>query len=489
MTDNLVTQKRPYYGVTTPQQRILLFETYEETGNVTHACRVAHVGRSTFYYWKPRFLEGGYQALQETASHKPHTCPTQVPAAVAEKVIRAKRAHPEWGRVRIAQELAKGNNWIALVSPSSVRRILQKTNLLPPHPPPPPPKKAAPVVRHAEKPGETANVDLCFIPTTHEPAVALPAVSGSSGRLTVSSVSDEDETPTFPGQAFAQTELSYTEAMDAFIAARQAQTEGQSPSTEHAELSLKAQRQKLRQEEEALRATRRKERQQRQAQDEAWRQVRKAHRDHVVHREGLSSAERKEQRAVHQGVQARWKAARANRHVETERRKAADRTWREHRLNLRQQLSQLPLVTAWIAVLVIVDNCTRQSLGLPIFVMGAHVTAAQVVEALTVLLPNQLHYLIADAGVHFTADVMKELAHARGFVRVPLARHRPCSNGIAERFVLTLKQWLTDKTWQTAKQLRGLLNRFRKEYNARPHQGVELAGLSPDEYARRLESV
>jgi hypothetical protein len=45
---------------TTAQQRKLLFETWEATGNVTAACRKAHVGRGTFYYWKPRFDEYGY---------------------------------------------------------------------------------------------------------------------------------------------------------------------------------------------------------------------------------------------------------------------------------------------------------------------------------------------------------------------------------------------------------------------------------------------
>jgi len=53
-------------------------------------------------------------------------------------------------------------------------------------------------------------------------------------------------------------------------------------------------------------------------------------------------------------------------------------------------------------VLVIVDNCTRRCLGLPLFVLGAHVTADLVVAALKALLPKELRYLIADGGTHFT---------------------------------------------------------------------------------------
>ena len=66
-----MTTKRIYYGETTPQQRKFLFETWEATGNVTQACQKAHVGRGTFYYWKPRFEEQGYAGLEEYASREP----------------------------------------------------------------------------------------------------------------------------------------------------------------------------------------------------------------------------------------------------------------------------------------------------------------------------------------------------------------------------------------------------------------------------------
>jgi hypothetical protein len=36
-----MSPKRTYYGFTTPQQRKLLFETWEATGSVTDACRKA----------------------------------------------------------------------------------------------------------------------------------------------------------------------------------------------------------------------------------------------------------------------------------------------------------------------------------------------------------------------------------------------------------------------------------------------------------------
>ena len=55
--DSSMSQKHSYFRFTTAQQRKLLFEIWETTGSVTEACQKAHVGRATFYYWKPRFTD------------------------------------------------------------------------------------------------------------------------------------------------------------------------------------------------------------------------------------------------------------------------------------------------------------------------------------------------------------------------------------------------------------------------------------------------
>ena len=117
---------------------------------------------------------------------------------------------------------------------------------------------------------------------------------------------------------------------------------------------------------------------------------------------------------------------------------------------------------------------------------GAKVTAEMVVTALRALLPDDLQFLITDRGVHFTAQVFQQLACEQHFIHVVIARHRPQSNGIAERFVRTLKEWLADKVWTSAQELAALLERFRAEYNDRPHQGLGIPGLSPNEFAERI---
>ena len=125
-----MNQKRTYFPTTTAQQRRLLFEVWKDTGNRAEACRQAHVSQSTFYNWKSRFAAGGYAALEETRSHARQR-PSQTPPEEEAQVLEMRRQHPAWGKRRIADELAKGNHWVPLVSPNTVKRILQDAGLWP----------------------------------------------------------------------------------------------------------------------------------------------------------------------------------------------------------------------------------------------------------------------------------------------------------------------------------------------------------------------
>ena len=123
-----MSPKRTYYGFTTPQQRQLLFETWEGTGSVTKACDKARVSRGLFYYWKPRFEERGYAGLAEYESRAAHRLRYK-PEAVVQQVIAMRRRNPDWGKARIAHEVAKANNWVPLVSANTVKRILRDAGL------------------------------------------------------------------------------------------------------------------------------------------------------------------------------------------------------------------------------------------------------------------------------------------------------------------------------------------------------------------------
>jgi hypothetical protein len=52
-----------------------------------------------------------------------------MPTEIEDKVIALRREHPDWGKRRIADELAKAHNWVPLVSPNTVKRILEDANL------------------------------------------------------------------------------------------------------------------------------------------------------------------------------------------------------------------------------------------------------------------------------------------------------------------------------------------------------------------------
>jgi transposase len=107
----------------------LLFETWEQTDNVTTACRKAHVGRTTFYYWKPRFDKAGYAGLETYEKTGVPKGTGRVAAEVETKVLELHGQHAEWGKHRLVDEIAKANNWVPLVSPNTVRRILEDAGL------------------------------------------------------------------------------------------------------------------------------------------------------------------------------------------------------------------------------------------------------------------------------------------------------------------------------------------------------------------------
>lgn len=226
------------------------------------------------------------------------------------------------------------------------------------------------------------------------------------------------------------------------------------------------------------------------ARDAEWRTLRQARRQEKAAWRGLSLSEKRQRSAEHAAEEGRWQQERDARRVEIAERRKADLAWRQARQALCAEEAQWkpmaqPVVT-WLAILVIIDNCTRQCLGLPCFTDGIHVTAHVVVEALRQFLPAGLKFIISDNGSHFRSDALAALAQRANFVHVRIAPYRPRTNGIAERFVRTLKEGLQEQSWSTPQEVPGLLAQLLQVYNDRPHQGRELTGLSPNEYANRL---
>jgi transposase InsO family protein len=347
--------------------------------------------------------------------------------------------------------------------------------------------------RTAEEPGQSVNVDLCFVPTTHDAVGRLPAVSGSSGRLVLCGrrlgAPETPGAPTWPGQVFEDADLDYATAMHAFVAASAPCVGLLNPDEErrrqHAASGEGAALRALRRDERMLAQRRGAVYQRRKQEDAAWRAL---CQDRCGRTKPVRGQRTRAEWVAYQAQEAQWRALWAERHALLQRRRAEDEVWRAERRRLRAQLASPPQPhkMSWIAILVLTDNCTRQCLGLSLFGAGPKITAALVVDALRALLPADLQFLISDRGTHFTAQTVARFADEHGFVHVFVARHRPESNGIAERFVRTLKEWLAAQTWSGAPALLPLLDCFRTEYNMRPHQGLGIPGLSPQEFAQRI---
>ena len=189
MSQTKTKPKRPYFRPTTVAQRRLLFESYEATGDVAQACAKAHVGRGTFYYWRPRFEVGGYEALEQEQSRAPHR--TRLPPIgpeIVQEVIAYKQTHPKAGYRTIAQRIRQAHNWQAVIGPSKVRLILIEAGLVKPAQPEP---NAAPepTVVHAPEPDQTLNLDLWVVPLSH--AASQELISAS-----LATAAQEDFSPT-----------------------------------------------------------------------------------------------------------------------------------------------------------------------------------------------------------------------------------------------------------------------------------------------------
>jgi transposase InsO family protein len=288
---------------------------------------------------------------------------------------------------------------------------------------------------------------------------------------------------------FEDSALSYEEAMRAFIATSQEradQKQTASPTAPTAQALARAAKQACHREEVQLRDERRVVRQKRKLEDEAWRAFRVQRKAAVAAYQALSRPERQLPCADKEAQDAQWRAAWARRQALIVERQAEDAAWHQVRQRFRERWHELVFTRTWLAILVVVDSCTRKCLGLPLFVAGVNVTAEVVAEALQALLPPELQFLISDRGTHFTAGTFKMRFLGEAFIHVYIARHRPESNAIAERFVRTLKEWLEYRSWADDQELAPLLEQFQDEYNNRPHQGLALAGLSPNEFANRV---
>ena len=86
------------------------------------------VSRQSVHGWIRRYQEGGITALADR-SHRPASCPHQMPAEVEAEVCELRRQHPGWGPTRLAAVLARRGVTPA-PSRSAVYRALVRQRLI-----------------------------------------------------------------------------------------------------------------------------------------------------------------------------------------------------------------------------------------------------------------------------------------------------------------------------------------------------------------------
>jgi transposase InsO family protein len=88
------------------------------------------VARKTVHAWLAKYEAGGLQGLVD-GSHRPRSCPHQMPAAVEVALVELRVAHPSWGPRRLSFELGKQKG-LPAVSESAAYRALVRLNLVDP---------------------------------------------------------------------------------------------------------------------------------------------------------------------------------------------------------------------------------------------------------------------------------------------------------------------------------------------------------------------
>ncbi len=102
-------------------------------GEARTVCDVAaqwRVDRRTVHRWLARYEAGGLESLGD-GSHRPASCPHQLPAEVEAKVLELRRWRPYWGARRLVLELARAKVR-PLPSESAVYRCLVRAGVIDP---------------------------------------------------------------------------------------------------------------------------------------------------------------------------------------------------------------------------------------------------------------------------------------------------------------------------------------------------------------------
>ena len=95
---------------------------------VTEVARRLGVSRQSVHAWIARYQQGGLTSLADR-SHRPATCPHQIPPELEAAICELRRQHPGWGPRRIEHHLARTGAG-PVPSRASIYRCLRRHGLI-----------------------------------------------------------------------------------------------------------------------------------------------------------------------------------------------------------------------------------------------------------------------------------------------------------------------------------------------------------------------
>jgi transposase InsO family protein len=102
-----------------------------KTHSMTALCEAFGISRKTGYKWRDRYVSLGPAGLVE-GSHAPHRSPHATPAALRERIVELREAHPSWGSRKIVARLCALHPQTCWPSASTTGEILKQAGLVVP---------------------------------------------------------------------------------------------------------------------------------------------------------------------------------------------------------------------------------------------------------------------------------------------------------------------------------------------------------------------
>ena len=88
------------------QRYLAVLAVIRDGDTVTEVAARLGVSRKTLHVWLSRYEVGGLENLGDR-SHRPRSCPHQMPPAVEVALAEMRRSHPGWGPKRLVFELRR----------------------------------------------------------------------------------------------------------------------------------------------------------------------------------------------------------------------------------------------------------------------------------------------------------------------------------------------------------------------------------------------